>query len=82
MVELSCEQCRDLAAEFALGVLEECESSEMQAHLEHCARCRDIVDSLAATATRLVALLPEADSPPGFVERVLAVTARGRSPRT
>lgn len=82
MVELSCEQCREVAAEFAAGALMGRERVAILAHLERCARCRDTVDTFAATAARLVELLPEAEPPPGFVQRVLAVIAARRSSTT
>lgn len=82
MVELSCERCREVAAEFAVGALRGSDHAATLAHLEHCARCRDIVDPFAATASHLVDLLPEAQPPPGFAQRALAVIAAHRSRHT
>jgi anti-sigma factor RsiW len=72
VIELSCSQCQDRAAELAAGVLEERERPETLAHLQSCARCQTSVAALAMTVTRLVDLLPEMDPPDGFAERVLA----------
>jgi hypothetical protein len=72
MAELSCEQCRELAAELALGVLGGRERAEALAHLSRCPRCQDTVSAMTATVGRLVELLPEADPPTGFDQRVIA----------
>jgi len=72
MAELSCEQCDELTAELALGVLGGRERAEALAHLSRCARCQDSVSAMTATVGRLVELLPEADPPPGFDQRVIA----------
>jgi len=72
MAELSCDQCNELTAELALGVLGGRERAEALAHLSRCARCQDTVSAMTATVGRLVELLPEADPPPGFDQRVIA----------
>jgi hypothetical protein len=72
MAELSCEQCRELAAELALGVLGGRERADALAHLSRCPRCQDTVSAMTATVGRLVELLPEAEPPPGFDQRVIA----------
>jgi hypothetical protein len=70
MTELSCAECRESTAEFALNILTGRERAEILAHLEHCADCRERVAGLAVTADRLVELLPDADPPSGFSRRV------------
>lgn len=72
MSELTCHQCCDLAAELALDVLPALERAQALAHLDRCVICRDTVSSLTVTADRLIELLPEAQPPPGFEQRVLA----------
>jgi hypothetical protein len=72
MSELTCQQCRDLAAELALDVLPALERAQALAHLDRCTTCRDTVSSLTLTADRLIELLPEAEPPAGFEQRVLA----------
>ncbi|MDQ3826925.1 MAG: zf-HC2 domain-containing protein [Actinomycetota bacterium] len=68
---VSCQQCRELAAELALNVLTGRERVGVLAHLEACAGCRDTVSALTDTADRLVELLPDAEPPVGFEHRVM-----------
>jgi len=78
MAELSCKQCQELASELALGVLGGRERADALAHLSRCPRCQDTVSAMTATVGRLVELLPEADPPPGFDQRVInAITPPG-----
>jgi hypothetical protein len=72
MGELTCRQCREIAAELALNVLPGRERVGVLAHLDRCAGCRDMVSALTATADRLVELLPGAEPPVGFEQRVMA----------
>jgi hypothetical protein len=71
MPELTCQQCRDLAAELALDVLTGPQRAQTLAHLDRCPSCRDTVAALTATADQLITLLPEADPPAGFEQRVV-----------
>ncbi|HJT03476.1 MAG TPA: hypothetical protein VJ757_07590 [Pseudonocardiaceae bacterium] len=71
MSELTCQQCRELAAELALDVLPGRERAGALAHLDGCAACRDTVSALTVTADRLVELLPGAEPPAGFEQRVM-----------
>ena len=82
MAELSCEQCRELAAELALDALAGRERAQTLAHLENCPACQDTVSALTATVERLVQLLPRVQPPAGFEQRVItALTAPSRRPR-
>ncbi|HEX6404934.1 MAG TPA: hypothetical protein VF003_17525 [Pseudonocardiaceae bacterium] len=82
MAELTCQQCREVAAELALDVLPCHERADALAHLERCTSCQDTVSALAGTADRLVELLPAAEPPAGFEQRVISALAlpapRGR----
>lgn len=84
MVELSCQQCRDHAAELALGVLCGRQRAEVLAHLHRCGSCEDLVSELAGTVDRLIELVPGAEPPAGFEQRVITAViapsppARGR----
>ena len=78
MAELTCQQCRELATELALDVLLCHERADALAHLECCASCQDTVSALTVTADRLVELLPAAEPPAGFEQRVISTLA----PRT
>jgi hypothetical protein len=70
MAELSCTECHKSIAEFALNILTGRERAEILTHLEQCDDCRERVADLALTADRLVDLLPDAEPPPGFAQRV------------
>jgi hypothetical protein len=72
MTELTCQQCRELAAELALDVLTGRERAQALAHLDDCTSCRDTVSALTVTADRLIELLPNAQPPAGFEHRVMA----------
>lgn len=80
MAELSCQQCRDHAAELALGVLCGRQRAGVLAHLHRCAYCEDLVGELTVTVDRLIELLPGAEPPAGFDQRVITGVA-APSPR-
>ncbi|MGH3548482.1 MAG: hypothetical protein ACRDQU_10310 [Pseudonocardiaceae bacterium] len=71
MTELTCQQCRELAAELALGMLPGVERAHALAHLDRCTTCRNTVSALTVTADRFVELQPGAEPPAGFEQRVL-----------
>lgn len=72
MSELSCLQCRGLAAELALNIVTGRERAAALAHLSRCDQCRRRVADLAQTADQLVELLPEIEPPSGFDQRTAA----------
>jgi hypothetical protein len=71
MAELTCQQCREAAAELALDVLPGHERADALTHLEGCPACQDMVSALTVTADRLVDLVPAAQPPAGFEQRVI-----------
>jgi hypothetical protein len=75
MTELSCRQCREVAVELALGVLPGVERARALSHLDHCAACHTAVAALTCTGDRLVELLPSAEPPAGFEDRVMTALA-------
>ncbi|MGH3781539.1 MAG: hypothetical protein ACRDRO_13180 [Pseudonocardiaceae bacterium] len=72
MTELTCQQCHELAAELALGVLPGVERAHALAHLDHCTTCRDTVSALTVTGDRFVQLLPGVEPPAGFEQQVMS----------
>jgi hypothetical protein len=70
---LSCEECRALAPELALGVLDGADRARAVAHTMTCAPCRAYVDELATTADSLLLAGPEAEPPFGFEARTVAM---------
>src|SRR5215470_13289555 len=72
MSDLSCAKMRELAPELALDVLTGYERATAQAHLGQCAACRAYVGSLTQISDRLLTLVPPAEPPVGFEDRVLA----------
>jgi hypothetical protein len=81
---LSCEECRELAPELALGVLDGADRARAVAHTMTCAPCRAYVDELATTADSLLLAGPEAEPPFGFEARTVAMlrpVARQRQAR-
>ena len=67
----TCATVESLAPELALGLLDGPERAEAMAHLEHCSRCRELLDDLARTGDRVVLLAPGAEPPAGFETRVV-----------
>jgi anti-sigma-K factor RskA len=71
------ERVRDLAAEYALGVLDPTDRQLVAAHVAGCADCRRQVQDLQAVGGALACSLPPLDAPPALRARILAAaTAR------
>lgn len=80
-----CGRFRELAPEIALGLVAGHERAEALAHLQGCSACRHHIATLGAVHDRLRALVPPAEPPVGFEQRVLerlGVTRTQRPPRT
>jgi hypothetical protein len=75
-----CGRFRELAPEIALGLVAGHERGEALAHLQHCAACRDHIATLGAVHDRLRALIPPAEPPVGFEQRVLERLGVTRTP--
>src|SRR5215212_3910098 len=71
MSMLTCAEVRELAAEFALGILGGSERAEVVLHVNGCARCQAYVAELTEAADAIPQLVPEAEPPQGFEARVL-----------
>jgi hypothetical protein len=71
MSEMSCTTMRELAPELALDVLTGYERATAQAHLGMCPQCREYVSSLTQIGDRLLTLVPGAEPPVGFEDRVM-----------
>lgn len=83
MNDVTCEEVRDAAAEFALGILPGDERAPLAAHLLRCQECRREVEELGRVGDDLLDLIPDAEPPLGFDRRVLATVQprRFRTPR-
>ncbi len=71
MTDLTCEQARDLAPEYGLGILEPDERAAMAAHVLRCPECRRETEEFARLGDDLMEVIPAAEPPPGFDGRVL-----------
>lgn len=69
---MTCAQVQDLAAEFALGLLDGKERAAVLDHLAGCDDCRRAVAAMAAAADGLLLAAPETEPPAGFEVRALA----------
>jgi hypothetical protein len=69
---MDCAAVEPLAAELALGLFAGPTRAEALAHIETCATCRALVDSLSAAADDVMLLAPSAVPSSGFEQRVLA----------
>ncbi|HEX4220800.1 MAG TPA: anti-sigma factor [Pseudonocardiaceae bacterium] len=72
MSEQDCARMRELAPELALGVLTGEERGEARKHLASCPDCREYVLELTSVGDGLLALVPGAEPPVGFEDRVLS----------
>jgi hypothetical protein len=72
MSAASCEQCRALAPELALGIASGDERATALRHLARCADCREDLRTLTDTADQLLFATPEVEPSAGFDERVVA----------
>jgi len=76
-----CARFRELAPEIALGLVAGHERAEALAHLQRCPACRQHTTELGAVHDRLRALIPAAEPPVGFEQRVLERLGGTRPPR-
>jgi hypothetical protein len=67
----ACDRFRELAPEIALGLLTGHERAAALAHLQDCPACSQHTAALGAVHDRLRALIPPAEPPVGFEQRVL-----------
>lgn len=72
------EEVHELTAAYALDALGDAEEVEYEAHLRHCARCREELAALQEAATALAYAAPPAEASPHLRERILE---RARSER-
>jgi hypothetical protein len=85
MNALSCPDVREVAPDFAFGILDGEARADVLLHLDHCQTCQRFVSELSETADAMVLLAPEAEPPPGFERRTLdriVETSRRRRWRT
>src|SRR5262245_8448279 len=71
MSVLGCPDVREVAPDFAFGILDGEARSDVLLHLDHCTTCQRYVSELSETADALVLLAPEAEPPPGLEQRAL-----------
>jgi hypothetical protein len=66
-----CATVRDQAAELALGILPAEERAVALSHVEECRECRSYVHDLTLVGEELLTVLPAAEPPAGFENKVL-----------
>jgi len=81
MAEMTCDRFDQFGAELALGVLPGDQRTQALTHLHGCADCQRRMSESVAVADGLLALLPGAEPPAGFEERVLARLPAAPRPR-
>ena len=69
---LTCRQLRLSGPELALGIASPKTGLAARAHMRRCPRCRQQLAELSCVADGLVGLLPPAEPPSEFAERVIA----------
>jgi len=82
MHALGCPDVREVAPDFAFGILDGEARADVLLHLDQCPTCQRYVAELSETADAMVLLAPEAEPPPGFerrtLERIVASSRRRR----
>ena len=81
MTEMDCRQVEESATEYALGILPRDEAAAVSAHLLVCPACRAEVEAIGQVGDRLLDLVPDAEPPVGFEDRVMSAVGAGRPPR-
>jgi hypothetical protein len=77
---MTCTAVDELAAELALDVLDGEDRGAALAHLERCAECRENVARMTDSVETLLQLVPPAEPPAGFEDRVLEQLHAVRAP--
>jgi hypothetical protein len=80
MSDADCARLREIEAELALGVLPGDQRALALAHLNRCPVCRERLSELTTVAEGLLGLVPPAEPPVGFEDRVLAGLGIGDRP--
>ncbi|MGH2694671.1 MAG: anti-sigma factor family protein [Actinomycetota bacterium] len=78
---MSCERCRELIPEVALGASSGEERALVLEHLDGCAECRSLLHELSMVADELLLLAPVQEPPPGFETRSLVRLTAERGSR-
>ena len=78
MSALECTDVREVAAEFAFGLLDGETRADVVLHVDRCPTCRALVTELSETADSVVLLAPEAEPPSGFEQRVVGALLGSR----
>jgi anti-sigma factor RsiW len=81
MIRPECTATRETAPDLALGLLDGEERAAALEHVHRCPSCQAVVAELAGVADVLAQLAPEAEPPPGFGDRVVAVMRHDRRVR-
>ena len=68
---MSCDTLEALSAELALSIASADERAAALAHIEYCPRCAEELAAISRVAA-LLELVPGAETPVGFAERVLS----------
>jgi hypothetical protein len=79
--DMSCERCRELIPEVALGASSGEERALVLEHLDGCAECRSLLHELSMVADELLLLAPMQEPPAGFETRSLARLTAERGSR-
>lgn len=78
MSHFTCQDCRALSAELALGVASGEERAHALAHIGSCPGCRTEVEEMSMAADAMLLLAPQVEPPIGFEARVMARVSRPR----
>lgn len=72
MTDMTCTQVEQALTEYALGLLPAAESRAVSVHVLRCPACRQEVEEVQAIGEQLLDLIPGAEPPLGFDQRVLS----------
>jgi len=72
---MTCYQVQQVATEYALGILPSGEARQVSAHILGCSDCRLETERIREIGDQLLDLVPDAEPPLGFDQRVLSTLA-------
>lgn len=81
MTDLTCHQVEEAATEYALGILPADEARGVSTHILRCPACRQEVEDIRQTGDQLLDLVPDAEPPVGFDQRLLSALQLGPARR-
>jgi hypothetical protein len=81
MTDITCRQVEEAATEYALGILPVDEARAVSSHILRCRPCRQEIEDIRRIGDQLLDLVPDAEPPVGFDQRLLSAVRPGPTRR-